>query len=175
MLRQMDRVYPTAMAYLRAAERVGVHGGELRTYGGRLLRFGTASEADGSDASASAGHPIGDWVPDDDDGPDGLAACSAAAASRGRYARNAVIQGAAAELFKAWAATVRAGLAALDGQIVLCLHDELLLQVPDAAVDDAAALLRSSLAATARWWAAGSEVRFVAEVSSGASWAEAHG
>jgi DNA polymerase-1 len=175
MLRQMDRVYPTAMAYLRAAERVGVHGGELRTYGGRLLRFGTASEADGSDASASAGHPIGDWVPDDDDGPDGLAASSAAAASRGRYARNAVIQGAAAELFKAWAATVRAGLAALDGQIVLCLHDELLLQVPDAAVDDAAALLRSSLAATARWWAAGSEVRFVAEVSSGASWAEAHG
>jgi DNA polymerase-1 len=176
MLRQMDRVYPIAMAYLRAAERVGVQGGELRTYGGRLLRFAAATQADAS-TEAGAGRAIGDWVPADDsaDGSDGLAASSAAAASRGRYARNAVIQGAAAELFKAWAATVRAGLAALDGQIVLCLHDELLLHVPDAAADDAAGLLRSSLAATARWWAAGSEVRFVAEVSSGASWAEAHG
>jgi DNA polymerase-1 len=177
MLRQMDRVYPTAMAYLRAAEQVGVGGGVLRTYGGRMLRFGPASQADAVDAGAGAGQVIGDWVPDDDgaDGPDGLAASSAAAASRGRYARNATIQGAAAELFKSWAATVRAGLAALDGQIVLCLHDELLLHVPDASVDSAAALLHSSLAATARWWAAGSDVRFVAEVSSGASWAEAHG
>jgi DNA polymerase-1 len=181
MLRQMDRVYPTAMAYLRAAEQVGVGGGVLRTYGGRMLRFGPASQADavdaGAGAGAGAGQVIGDWVPDDDgaDGPDGLAASSAAAASRGRYARNATIQGAAAELFKSWAATVRAGLAALDGQIVLCLHDELLLHVPDASVDSAAALLHSSLAATARWWAAGSDVRFVAEVSSGASWAEAHG
>jgi DNA polymerase-1 len=175
MLRQMDRVYPTAMAYLRAAERVGVAGGVLRTYGGRLLRFGSATEADAVDAGA--GRVIGDWVPEDDgpDGADGLAASSAAAASRGRYARNAVIQGAAAELFKSWAATVRAGLAALDGQIVLCLHDELLLHVPDASVDAAGELLHSSLAATARWWAAGSEVRFVAEVSNGASWAEAHG
>jgi DNA polymerase I len=175
MLRQMDRVYPTAMAYLRAAERVGVHGGELRTYGGRLLRFGTATDG-GAVVDAAAERVIGDWVPEDDgdDGSAGLAASSAAAASRGRYARNAVIQGAAAELFKAWAATVRAGLAALDGQIVLCLHDELLLHIPDLAVDDAARLLHTSLAATARWWAAGSEVRFVAEVSSGASWAQAH-
>jgi DNA polymerase-1 len=171
-LRQMDRVYPRAMAYLRAAERVGVNGGSLRTYGGRLLRFGPVTQP--GDAMAAAGPPTGDWVPDDDDGSDGLAASSAAAASRGRYARNAVIQGAAAELFKSWAATVRAGLAALDGQIVLCLHDELLLHVPDAGVDQAVGLLHSSLAATARWWAAGSQVRFVAEVSTGDSWAQAH-
>jgi DNA polymerase-1 len=168
-LRQMNRAYPTAMAYLRAAERVGVDGGELRTYGGRLLRFGSAEGAGGSPV-------VGDWVPEEGvDAADGLAASSAAAASRGRYARNAVIQGAAAELFKAWAATVRAGLAALDGQIVLCLHDELLLHVPAANADDAARLLHTSLAATARWWAAGSAVRFVAEISSAQSWAEAHG
>jgi DNA polymerase-1 len=174
MLRQMDRVYPRAMAYLRAAERVGVAGGELRTYGGRLLRFGPATQPE---ASTEVGSEIGDWLPDQDgtDGPDVLAASSAAAAGRGRYARNAVIQGAAAELFKAWAATVRAGLAALDGRIVLCLHDELLLHVPEAHADDAARLLHSALAATARWWAAGSDVRFVAEVSSAASWAQAHG
>ena len=86
----------------------------------------------------------------------------------GRFARNAVVQGAAAELFKAWAATVRDGLVALDGAIVLCLHDELLLQVPEPAADAAAALLSDALAATAAWWAAGSPVRFVAEVQVGA-------
>ena len=40
------------------------------------------------------------------------------------YGRNALIQGAAAELFKMWAVTVRARAAALDARIVLCLHDD---------------------------------------------------
>ena len=52
------------------------------------------------------------------------------AAARGRYGRNALVQGAAAELFKVWAVTVRARGAALDARIVLCLHDELLVQAP---------------------------------------------
>jgi DNA polymerase-1 len=76
-------------------------------------------------------------------------------------------------LFKAWAATVRAGLPA-GAQIVLCLHDELLVQ---ARQEDSAAvtqLLADALAATARWWAAGSGVRFVADVSVAGSWADAH-
>lgn len=139
-LRDMDRAYPRAMAYLRTAEEAGRAGRDLRTYGGRLLRLATAEPA-------TAGH--------------------------GRFARNAVVQGAAAELFKAWTATVRAGLSTVDGRIVLCLHDELLLHVPTGSATAAAALLRSALASTARWWAAGSDVRFVAEVVTAASWAEA--
>jgi len=75
-----------------------------------------------------------------------------AAASAGRYARNAVVQGAAAELFKAWAATVRAGLAGTGGRIVLCLHDELLLHVPEPHADRAAQLLRDALNSTVGWW-----------------------
>jgi DNA polymerase-1 len=96
-------------------------------------------------------------------------------AGAGRFARNAVVQGAAAELFKAWAATVRDGVVALDGAIVLCLHDELLLQVPAEHAAPAAALLADALQATASWWAAGSPVRFVAEVQVVASWADAKG
>ncbi|HEY5031156.1 MAG TPA: DNA polymerase, partial [Actinomycetes bacterium] len=139
-LKDMDRTYPRAMAYLRAAEEAGLQGVGTRTYGGRLLP--------GLGEPGSHGH--------------------------GRYVRNAVVQGAAAELFKAWAATVRIELAALDGQIVLCLHDELLLQVPEDNAARAGDLLASTLAATAYWWAAGSPVRFVVEVATGTSWAEAH-
>ena len=91
----------------------------------------------------------------------------------GRFARNAVVQGAAAELFKAWAATVRAGLPA-GGEIVLCLHDELLLQVRRDDAEAAARLLVTALESTSGWWAPGSGVRFVADVTVANSWADAH-
>jgi DNA polymerase-1 len=133
-LRQMQRSYPTALAYLRDAEETGRIGGTLRTYGGRLLR------------------PAPGW---------------------GRFARNAVVQGAAAELFKAWAATVRARLPE-GAQIVMCLHDELLVHAPQDHGADVALVLEQALSSTASWWAAGSGVRFVAEVSAGASWAQTH-
>ncbi|MCW2501257.1 MAG: DNA-directed polymerase [Frankiales bacterium] len=91
----------------------------------------------------------------------------------GRYARNAVVQGAAAELFKAWAAVVRNGLG--DGRVVLCLHDELLLHVPAREADAAVALLHDALQATSAHWAAGSGVRFVADVGVVHRWSEAKG
>ena len=149
-LRDMDRAYPVAMAHLRAAEQVGQRGGERRTYGGRLLLL----------RGADQGEAVGEHV--------------VRPAGWGRFARNAVVQGAAAELFKAWSATVRDGLLELGGEIVLCLHDELLLHVPADVGPDAVALLGDALQATASWWAAGSPVRFVVDVSTGQSWAEAH-
>ena len=91
----------------------------------------------------------------------------------GRYARNAVVQGAAAELFKAWAAAVRNRIG--EGRIVLCLHDELLLHVP---LDDAqrtVEVLHDALASTSGHWAAGSGVRFVADVAVVERWSEAKG
>ena len=149
-LRDMDRAYPVAMAYLRSAEEAGLHRRDLRTYGGRLLRL----------ASLPAGEPVGEHV--------------AVSGGFGRFARNAMVQGAAAELFKAWAVTVRAGLVGLGGSIVLCLHDELLVHVPVESADQAVMLLRDALDRTAAWWAAGSGVRFVADVGIGASWQDAH-
>jgi len=151
-LKDMDRAYPRAMAHLRAAEQAGQRRTDLRTYGGRLLRV--------SEVGPAIGEPVGEHV--------------SVSTGVGRFTRNAVVQGAAAELFKAWAATVRDGLSSLGGQIVLCLHDELLLHVPDSAATDAASLLESALASTASWWAAGSRVRFVADVGIGPSWPEAH-
>jgi DNA polymerase I len=151
MMRAMEQAYPTAVAYLRKAETAGRDHTDLRTYGGRLIRLTGA-------ATDSAGDPVTAEV----------------AAAHGRFARNASVQGPAAELFKAWAATVRDGLVALNGQIVLCLHDELLIQVPVANEAPAVGLVHESLASTAHWWAAGSAVRFIAEVATGPDWASAH-
>jgi DNA polymerase-1 len=145
-LRDMDRAYPRAMSYLRAAEQAGREGADIRTYGGRLLRLARAGDDERFPPSA--------W---------------------GRFARNAMVQGAAAEFFKAWAGTVRAGLAGTgDARIVLCLHDELLVHAPADQAEASADILRNALDATAHWWAAGSGVRFVADVTVAETWAAAH-
>ena len=78
-----------------------------------------------------------------------------------------------AELFKAWAAAVRTGLRASGGSVVLCLHDELLLQVPEAQAADAVELLHRSLTSVSGHWAAGSGVRFVADVAVVQRWSDA--
>ncbi len=152
-LRDMERAYPQAMAYLHAAEAAGTGRRDVRTYGGRLLAV--------SRVQVTAGEPLGEHV--------------AVSGGVGRFTRNAVVQGAAAELFKAWAATVRDGLVGTSGHIALCLHDELLLHVPAERAATTAALLDSALQSVASWWAAGSDVRFVAEIGIGQSWSEAHG
>jgi DNA polymerase-1 len=144
----MDRAYPRAMAFLRRHDEQGRAATPIRTYGGRLVR---------ADAPPGAANRV--------DSP--------AAAARGRFLRNAAVQGAAAELFKMWAVTVRAGLAPLGGQIVLCLHDELLVHVPQEQAAGAAGLVRDALTATAARWAAGSGVRFVADVSTVTRWSDA--
>ena len=94
-------------------------------------------------------------------------------AARGRFARNAVIQGSAAELFKAWAATVRASVRDLDASVVLCLHDELLLHVPEEPPHEAVRRVDASLADAARRWSGGAPVRFVADTSVVRRWSEA--
>jgi DNA polymerase-1 len=145
-LRGLERAYPVAMGYLRAAHESGAAGRDVTTYGGRRVRMWPLAE------------PVD----------------PAATAARGRFARNAVVQGAAAELFKMWAVSVRAALPP-GAEVVLCLHDELLVHVPEQEADAVAALLHDVLGSTAARWAAGSGVRFVADVSVVHRWSEAKG
>jgi DNA polymerase-1 len=148
--RRMRSAYPVAMGYLDDADRSAQAGQDLRTYGGRLIRMsGGAGTAEAESAGARTG--------------------------RGRYGRNAVIQGAAAELLKMWAVTVRARAAPLGARIVLCLHDELLVHVPEDHAAQAAELVGDCLAETARRWAPGGPVRFIADISTIRCWADAKG
>ncbi|GAA5032915.1 bifunctional 3'-5' exonuclease/DNA polymerase [Terrabacter aeriphilus] len=159
-LKDLERAYPVAMGLLDRTYADGVARRPVRTWGGRLIRFGGVPTA-----ALEPGAPE----------PSGSAEFSATGAdgARGRYARNAIIQGSAAELFKAWAATVRHAVRPLGGHIVLCLHDELLVHVPQEAAAEAAAAVEHTLTAAARTWAGTDEVRFVADTSVIRRWSEA--
>lgn len=157
-LRGLERAYPVAMRHLDDAYSAGTRGDSLRTYGGRLIhtgRFAVPEEPDKPDAHEDSGRG------------------AAITAAHGRFARNAIIQGAAAELFKAWAATVRATTRDLGAQIVLCLHDELLVHTPVENAQATAEAMGRALDDAARRWARGAPVRFVADTSLVHRWSEA--
>ncbi len=139
----LERAYPVAMRHLDQAYEQGRRGEPVRTFGGRLVRTGGEDEAD-----------------------------PAVRNGRGRFARNAVIQGSAAELFKAWAATVRATTRELEAEIVLCLHDELLVHVPERHAQACADAVDRALTDASRRWLGGEHVRFVADTSVVRCWAD---
>jgi DNA polymerase I len=149
-LRGLERAYPVAMRYLTEADLAGQVGRDIRTYGGRLIRLGSATGSELSDRDSRS-----------------------RAAAQGRYGRNAMVQGAAAEFFKVWAVTVRSRAALLDSQIVLCLHDELLVHAPSENGAAVAELLVECLDDAADNWAPNDSVRFVAEVSVIQRWSDA--
>lgn len=148
-LKGLEREYPVAIRVLEAAYAAGVRGEAVRTFGGRLIpaaRF-ARKVAPGADPAIDA--------------------------ARGRFTRNAIIQGAAAEFFKAWAATVRATTRDLGAQIVLCLHDELLVHVPRDNAQEAAARIDAALQDSARRWTGGAPVRFVTDTMVIERWSDA--
>jgi DNA polymerase I len=143
-LRRLNAAYPVAMAYLDAADRAGRAARDLRTYGGRLIVLSTTESRSASRAAAY-----------------------------GRYARNAMIQGAAAELFKMWAVTVRARCGHLDARIVLCLHDELLVHCPVSHGEEVSRIVGDCLHEVAQRWAPGSGVRFISDTTIVRTWSDA--
>jgi DNA polymerase-1 len=147
-LRRLTRAYPVAMRFLDDAARQAEEGRDLITYGGRRVLMGPLRS-------------------------EGIRESPGVTAARGRYGRNAAIQGAAAELFKAWAVTLRARLVATGATIVLCLHDELLVHAPGELGDEVARRVRACLGEAAGRWAPHSPVRFVAEISQVRRWSEA--
>ncbi|MDO5501961.1 MAG: DNA polymerase [Actinomycetia bacterium] len=149
----LRRAYPTAMQLLEATAARGARGESVRTFGGRVVHTAPPQERGGV-------------------GPGEVA--PPVAAARGRFARNAIIQGAAAELFKAWVATLRATTADLGAQIVLCLHDEVLIHVPSEHAPECARRVEQGLDDAARRWLADAPpVRFVADISIIKRWSEA--
>jgi DNA polymerase-1 len=151
-LRRLEASYPVAMAYLTAADLAGQAGNDLRTYGGRLVRMGSTDTSALSDRDARS-----------------------RSAARGRFGRNALVQGAAAEFFKLWAVIVRSRATPFGARIVLCLHDELLVHAPVEHGRAVAGLLEDCLAEAAHRWAGARsvDVRFVADIAVIERWSDA--
>lgn len=151
-LRGLERAYPTAMGYLETAARAGRAGEPVFTVGGRLVPM---------------------WFDDSIDGD--IDRARSVAAARGRFARNATIQGAAAEFFKVWAIIVRKRGRPIDARVALCLHDELLVHVPEAHADAAVELLHDALGEAAFRWSPHPGVRYLADATVIRRWSEAKG
>ncbi len=156
-LRGLEREYPVAMAYLERAARQAESGQDLRTVGGRLVRMSSESDDPEPESGIDADRRV----------------ARSRAAARGRYGRNAMVQGAAAEFFKTWAVIVRARLARTDAAIVLCLHDELLVHAPLDLADAAREALDDGLREAAHRWEPAGGVRFVSETSVIQRWSDA--
>ncbi len=155
-LRGLEREYPVAMGHLRAADEAAQGGHDLWTYGGRRIRMSGR---------------VSDLITDDMSDGD----VRSRAAARGRYGRNAIVQGAAAEFFKTWAVLVRARGAPIGAIVVLCLHDELVVHTPVAAADATRELVDACLQEAAIRWAppTSAPVRFVADTSVIERWSDA--
>jgi len=152
-LRGLDAAYPVAMGYLTDAARSAEAGHDLRTRGGRLVPMSGGAHRSEEDEREVRSR----------------------AAARGRYGRNAMVQGAAAEFFKTWSVIVRARLPA-GSRIVLCLHDELLVHTPIGDADQVTTIVENTLQETAHRWQQldrRSSVRFVADTSTVVRWSDA--
>ena len=151
-LQGLKRNFPVAMSLLDSAAEDGRRGNSIFTIGGRKVPM---------------------WVDPSVEGD--LDRAQSVAASRGRFARNALIQGAAAEFFKVWAIIVRRRIRPLHAEVVLCLHDELLVHTPVAAAEEVARLVGESVFEAAHFWSPDPSVRFLADISTIKRWSEAKG
>jgi len=146
----LKKNYPVAMGLLENAAESGRRCEDIFTSGGRRVQMSADQDQDGN-----------------------LDRAVTAAAARGRYARNALIQGSAAEYFKVWAITVRRHARALGAAVVLCLHDELLVHVPEDRANDAAIMVTNAVDEAAHYWSPEVGVRFVTDTQVIRRWSEA--
>ncbi|MCX4576602.1 bifunctional 3'-5' exonuclease/DNA polymerase [Streptomyces sp. NBC_01571] len=140
-LAALRRRFPKAVAYVDDAARAGEEGRLVRTWLGRT----SPPAAGASDrASEEAGLPqdepaeaLGDqgWVP-------GYASSNSRA--RGRFARNFVVQGSAADWALLLLAALRRACAGLAAELVFFQHDEVIVHCPAEEADVVVAAVREA-------------------------------
>ncbi|GHI91793.1 bifunctional 3'-5' exonuclease/DNA polymerase [Streptomyces olivaceus] len=130
-LAALRRRFPAAVAYVDDAARAGEEGRLVRTWLGRTCPpaagAGDGAEEAGlpqdgpSDDAGSADHPQ-EWTP-------GYASTDARA--RGRFARNFVVQGSAADWALLLLAALRQTCADMAAELVFFQHDEVIVHCPE--------------------------------------------
>lgn len=135
LMPRLTKAYPQAVALVEAGARAGERGDVVSTWLGRTsprpnaarqaeLLAASAEGADADDVRAARRHGR-DW---------------------GRFTRNFIVQGTAAEWALCWMASLRRRLLAVDGRphLVFFLHDEVMVHSPQDVADAVAVAVRES-------------------------------
>lgn len=146
---RIEKAFPAAMAYVEAAARAGEHGDVVSTWLGRSSPPGRGL---GYDETASGVEQR---------------RTQARAAAWGRFTRNFVVQGTAAEWALCWMGSLRRRLWGMGGglltekpHLAFFLHDELLVHTPAVLAAEVADAMRESAAEAGRLLFGGVPVEF---------------
>jgi DNA polymerase-1 len=145
-LAALRRRFPKAVAYVDDAARSGEEGRLVRTWLGRTSppAAGASDEAaeeagipqePHEDAPAGAGEDSQHWMP-------GYASTNSRA--RGRFARNFVVQGSAADWALLLLAALRRACAGLAAELVFFQHDEVIVHCPEREADTVVAAIQEA-------------------------------
>ncbi|MFF3920010.1 bifunctional 3'-5' exonuclease/DNA polymerase [Streptomyces sp. NPDC001852] len=159
-LAALRRRFPKAVAYVDEAARAGEEGRLVRTWLGRTCPPAAGA---GEDTAGEAGIPIGDDAAEthaDGHSAWGPGYASTNSRARGRFARNFVVQGSAAD----WALLMLAGLrracADLKAELVFFQHDEVIVHCPAEETDTVVHAIRASADLAGRLTFGETPVRF---------------
>ncbi|WLQ08624.1 bifunctional 3'-5' exonuclease/DNA polymerase [Arthrobacter oryzae] len=137
LMPQLTRTYPRAVGFVEQAARDGEAGGTVTSRLGR-----------------SSPPPSDRWLRSQQSTTaEEQRRADAVARSRGRFTRNFVVQGSAADWAACWLAELRRRLRAMRtpgqpaGELVFFLHDEVMVHCPDDAVDACIAAIEEAAAA----------------------------
>ena len=149
-LAALRRRFPAAVAYVDGAARAGEEGRLVRTWLGRTCPpAGTGPDPEDADADGDGG---GRGIHGDEGGavPEGGAGAprpwggGPAARARGRFTRNFVVQGSAADWAVVMLAVLRQRLAGLRAELVFFQHDEVIVHCPAEEAEQAAEAVRAA-------------------------------
>jgi DNA polymerase-1 len=146
-LAALRRRFPRAVAYVDDAAKAGEEGRLVRTWLGR-----TSPRAVGSGDDEEAGIPQEPAEPTEPSEPLETAAApgftpgyaSANARARGRFTRNFVVQGSAADWALLMLAALRQATAEMRAQLVFFQHDEVIVHCPAEETGDVAKAIRAA-------------------------------
>ncbi|WP_104173392.1 bifunctional 3'-5' exonuclease/DNA polymerase [Arthrobacter sp. Y81] len=137
LMPQLTRTYPRAVGFVEQAARDGEAGGTVTSRLGR-----------------SSPPPSDRWLQSQKSTTaEEQRRADAIARSRGRFTRNFVVQGSAADWAACWLAELRRRLRAMRsagepaGELVFFLHDEVMVHCPDGSVDDCIKAIEAAAAA----------------------------
>ncbi|MCT9006316.1 bifunctional 3'-5' exonuclease/DNA polymerase [Streptomyces rhizosphaerihabitans] len=153
----LRRRFPKAVAYVDDAARAGEEGRLVRTWLGRTCPPAVgAGDDSGEEAGIPQDDPVGTavdqgWVP-------GYASSNARA--RGRFARNFVVQGSAADWALLVLAALRRTCSQLSAELVFFQHDEVIVHCPAEEADTVVAAIRDAAELAGRLTFGETPVRF---------------